>query len=342
MTHRTPLALAAALAAVTVVVGPAAAIDDKKPEVSCYGNFFTDKAGDAKSNGPASAQANGNQDTPNLDLLSAFWKYDKDKGEEATTINIVVKNLNTDIPPGATSIAWMMRYGGSDGTEHWVRAATDFSGVVTYTYGNLTDAGATSFSTRQGDTPGAFFEGENGVVQLVIPTANGDGKPGFTIKAATVYGYEANSPIPQAAPTPIKGGFLYEDDTAPGKGGYTVGSACPAAAPAGPLPVTGPSGVKPIQSAEKPLPVKLLTKKAKAGKKLSLKLRSSEPLTQLAAQVVKGRTVVAKGKLAKLDGNATMKLKVSKKLKKGSYRVDLVGSDASGARRFVQAKLAVR
>lgn len=343
MKPRTPFAIAAALAAASTFAGPAAAIDDSKPPVSCYGTFFTDKAGDATSQGPGAGQANGNKPTPNLDLVAGFYKYDAAKGDEATTVNFIIKDLSTDIPEGATSLAWMLRYGGSDGAEHWVRAATDFSGVVTYDYGGLTDASATTFSTRVGSTQGAFFEGENGVIQLVIPTANGDGKVGYSLKGATAYGYEANSPVPQAAPTPIKGGFLYEDDSAPGKGAYTVGSACPSAPPASPPPVVGPSGAKPIQPVDKPLPLTLQTKsvKAKKAKKaLALKVKSSEALTQVAAQLKKGTKVLGKSTVVSLNGAGTIKLKV-KKLKKGSYVVDFAGTDASGARRFTSAKLKI-
>jgi hypothetical protein len=335
--------LLAALGALAFTAGPAAAIDDTKPAQGCYGAFFTDKAGDAKSNGPASADANGNADTPNLDLISGFWKYDAAKGDEATTINFVIKNLSKDIPAGATSIAWMMRYTGSDGTEHWIRAATDFSGVLAYDYGNLTDATATSFSTRQGATTGNFFEGENGLVQLVIPTANGDGKPGFTIKGATIFGYEANSPVPQSAPTPVKGGFLYEDDSAGGKGAFTIGAACPVIPAAAPAAVPGPSGAPPAAVADAPLPVKVTTTKFKAKKVkkgMTLKLTASEPITQLAAQIKKGTKVLGKGKLAKLSGKGSLKLK-AKGLKKGSYVLDLVGTDAKGARRYVSAKIKV-
>ena len=329
----------AAIALATVlsllVVAPAGAIDDTKPVPGCWGSQVNDKAGDAKSSGPASQGG----DTPNLDITGGFFKYEPAKGDDAVTFNIAIKNLSTDIPPGATSINWLLAYTGSTGAAAFVRAITDFSGIVTYDYGGETPTPATTFKTRTGATTGNFFTGENGVVQIVVPTGSGDNKPGFTFKGATVYGYEANSPIPGAAPTPIKGGLLYEDDSASVKN-FVVGG-CPAAAPAAPPLTAGPLPGPPVAN-DKPLPLKLVTTKLKAKKAkkgAALKVKSTEALTQVFAQVKKGTKVLAKGSVAKLNGAGT--LKVKGKLKKGSYVVDFRGTDASGAARFVSYKLKV-
>src|SRR5919107_263052 len=121
---------------------------------------------------------------------------------------------------------------------------------------------------------------------------------------------------------------------------------------AGPSPPPPPPTLSPTTSAgttspgtaaaiPRPLPVKLLTKSVRAKKvkkTLKVKLRSSEQVTSLAAQLRKGTKRLGTGKLRQLNGAATLKLKV-KKLKKGTYVLDLVGNDASGARRFRSYKL---
>ncbi|MFP5372788.1 MAG: hypothetical protein ACLGI3_18865, partial [Actinomycetes bacterium] len=284
--RRLPFLAAAAAIASAVAVSPATAVDEKKPDVACFGTFFKDKAGDTARGNPSPA-AQGQPAGDNLDLTEGFFKYDAAKDEN--TVNIRVKDLNKEVPQGATSVQWQFEYTGKDGVTAFVRAHTDFSGLVTYDYGGQEDGGVTTVNVRQGGTTGAFFEGPDGIVQIVLPKEK---EPkGTTLKGFTIYGYETVQVIPGAAPTPIKGGQLYPADTASGgKATFTTGAACPAAPPAAPAPADAPpSAGPPAQSAEGPLPVKVLTKSAKRGKKVALKLKSSEPLTKLAAQLVKGK-----------------------------------------------------
>jgi hypothetical protein len=94
-----------------------------------------------------------------------------------------------------------------------------------------------------------------------------------------------------------------------------------------------------------PLPVKVVTKKAKRlrkGKKLAIKLTSREKITKLAAQLRKGSMVVGKGKLAQLSRRGTLRLKLTKTLRRGKYTLDLAGNDAHGAHRLTQAVIRVR
>ena len=74
-------------------------------------------------------------------------------------------------------------------------------------------------------------------------------------------------------------------------------------------------------------------------KTLSLKLKSSEAITKIGAQLLKGKKVVGTGKLASLNGTGTLKLKLKSKLKKGSYTLNLVGNRASGERATAAFKL---
>ena len=323
---------AAAAALVAVAVAPTAgAVDETKPSESCYGKYFTDKAGDNKRGHPG---FEGEDGTENLDLIDGFFQT---KGAE-TTVNIHVKNLTKDVPEGSTSVQWQTEWTGSAGALTWVRAVTDFSGVVTYDYGGQEPTPATTFNVRQGGTEGAFFEGPDGIVQIVIPADVEP--PGTTLKGITTHAYEPVQAVPGAAPTPVKGGQLYEQDIATGKS-FTIGSPCPLLKPADPPPSTAVPAQTVVQTSEGPLPVKVVTRKTKRAKKLTIKLKSTEPVTNIAAQLVKGKKVVGKGKLAKLDGAGKLKLKASK-LKKGTYRLDLAGTDSKGARRFTAANLKVR
>ena len=342
MNVRTPLAALTLAAAAAVAAPPAGAVDETKPSPSCYGLAFTDKKGDQSSAAPG-AQQGGRE---NLDLLGGFYKYDAAKADQATTFNLQIADLSTDIPGGATAVSWYISYGQAEG-DSWLRALTDFTGVVSYEYGHFTILPTgTVQSVRDGSTQGAFFEGPDGVIQIVYPT-DGPGKAGTTHKTATITAYEARQVLPGASPTPIKGGLLYEVDVAATKGTFTVGAPCPATDPVAPAPGAEQpgSGTQPLNSGGEPLPVKLRTTKVKARKArktLKLKLSSSETITQLGAQVKKGKKVLGKGTLARLRGTGTIKVKLGRKLKKGAYQVDLVGTDSEGARRFTAAKLRIR
>ena len=344
MRLRTALGVAALAAVATVPISSAGALpDETKPAESCYGKYFVDRAGDNKRGHPQFAGQDG---TPNLDLIDGFFKFDAGKNE--TTVNIRVKELTKQVPQGSNSIQWQTEWTGKSGALTWVRAVTDFSGLVTYDYGGQEQAGVTTANVRQGGTTGAFFEGPDGIVQIVIPETV---EPkGTVLKSIVTHAYEPVQAIPGAAPTPVKGGQLYEQDNATSREPFTIGAPCPATKPADPAPsppATGAPGTGaqptggPVRTSEGPLPVKVLTKRAKRAKRLTIKLRASEPITKLAAQLVKGKKVLGKGKLAKLTRNGKLKLK-TKKLKKGTYRLDLAGSDRKGARRFVSAKLKIR
>jgi len=319
--RRIPVVLAVA-AASAAVAAPAPAIDEQKPTAPC-GQQLPDRAGDVPN--------------ANLDLTGGFFKHEPAKAGDATTINLVLKELDKTIPDGSTFVSWNLYWTGGDDVERFVRAVTDFSGVLSYEFGQVENAGVVTVSRALGVMPGAFFEGKDGVVQLVIPQDH-DGKAGTTLKGPNAITY-TGSPGIAAAPTPTRGP-LTAVDTSVGKP-YTIGPCtAPPAAPSEEPPATPPpSGDAP---ADQGLPVKVLTKKARAKKgRLAIKLQSSEPLTQVAGQLVKGRKVLGKGTLAKLDGKGTLKLRV-KKARKGTYRLDLAGSDAEGRRRFGSVKLKLR
>lgn len=315
--RRLPLVLAAAGLAAAAAV-PATA-QSGKPAPSC-GHQLPDKAGDVQQ--------------ANMDFTGGFFQR-----TDVTTINLVVKNLDKTIPEGNTFVSWNLYWTGGDDVNRFVRAVTDFSGVVSYEFGTVEDGGSVTVSRAGGIMPGAMFEGPDGVVQLEIPE-NFDGKAGSVLKGPNAITY-TGAPGAAAAPTPTRGP-LTQLDTSTGKN-YTIGQPC-STAPTPPPTVPGPPPSSPPTAAapaDQKLPVKVLTRRAKAGKRVAVKLRSSEPLTKLSAQLVRGRKAVGKGSLARLSGKGTLKLKL-RGAKRGSYRLDLAGTDSKGVRRFGSAKLTLR
>jgi hypothetical protein len=337
------LTLCGVLAALTVVLIPGAspAADDTKPAPCGEQLAYKDPASDRV------ADETVIQSTDSSEILRGFLRYDPAKGPDALTFNVVVKNLKAEVPSGATTLSWVSYYRTPDDVLHFVRAILDFTGAVVYEYGNFTPNPTgqvlTGVSVYEGTTNGKLFEGPEGIVQLVIPGAQAP----VGTKLTTLYTSATQGrTLPTAFPPQVSRGVSSVIDTAPddapdtAPGTFTVGPC--AEAPSAPATTPG-SGTAGDQSAT--LPVSLVTKSANAASKksksktLSLKLKSSEEVTSLGAQLVKGKQVYGTGKLAKLNGTGTLKLKLKKKLKKGSYTLNLVGNRASGERATVAFKL---
>jgi len=250
------------------------------------------------------------------------------------------------VPTGYTTMSWNGYYTTADGTVRFVRALVDFGGGTAFEYGqftpNPTGVGLTGVSRYEGDTQGKLFAGPNGVVQLVLPGAKSGDK--FT----AVYANSSQGrTLPASAKTPSRG-LSAVMDVAPDDGADAGASAtvAPCGGATSVLPVTTPIATPVTESptnqststepAGRPtLKVSVLTKTfkvAKGRKTIPLKVRSAESVSALAGQLRLGRTVYAKGKLAKVNGAGTLKLKLSRKLKKGTYALDLVGNDAAGRR----------
>jgi hypothetical protein len=334
-----PCRLLAAIALLALAVAaPAGAVDDAKPTPTCA-PFNKDSGTDAVEPTPDRPAAD------NMELLGAFFKHDPAKGADATTINMVVKDLSTKLPPGDTSINWSLEWKLGEKI-YFVRAVADFSSTTVFEWGERipeTAAGALPRYQYSGDTKGKLFEGKDGVVELVIPADIG-GKAGSSLSAMKASANAGRSVVPVGAKTPTRGVANANDEIAVKN--YVVGACdgATAAPPAvnAPAPSPGPGGTKSEDAGKAPLPVKLVTTKARSSKRLALKLSSSEKVTNLVAQLRRGRKVAARGRLAVVDGPGTLKLKFSKKLRKGTYTLDLAGDDAAGRHRLTAARLIVR
>lgn len=66
------------------------------------------------------------------------------------------------------------------------------------------------------------------------------------------------------------------------------------------------------------------------GKALPVTVSASAPVSDVAATLKRGRKVVAKGSLARVDGTAVMKLKLKGKPRRGRYALKVTAVDAQG------------
>jgi hypothetical protein len=302
------LALAAAFALTAWITAPASALDDAKPTPTCAGVNFTDPTGDAAID-PVGVGLGALPAPDNMDITGGFFKYDADaSGSAALTANIEVANLTKEVPTGATGATWYY-FWNSGGQQYFVTATVDATGAETYEYGHTEQ-----ILTTDGDTRGKLFPGAKGIIQIAVPqgaTGAGDGKrltaPYASSRAE--FNLVAVAYVPTA------------DDGPDGQVGktYTVAQ-CGGG-------VTTATGA---------LPVTLRTSSAKAskakkGKSLSFKLASTELVTDVKGTLKKGKSSYGSGKLATLDGTGTLKIKLKKTLKKGTYKLNLTGTTTAGS-----------
>jgi hypothetical protein len=302
--------LLAGLAAAVILLSPvlpAGAQSAEKPEPACAGLAAKDAADDTSSG-------------ENTEILGFFFKTVGTK----TTANIQVKNLTTEVPQGATGINWYVVWETPDG-QKFVEAAVDFNGDTSFGYGTLDGPDQPGYS-QEGEAAGKLHEGENGVIEITVPSAEVGASRGKTLKAPY-----ASATLARSIPV-LEAGLVQTVDSAPDEGGgrdYLV-EPCVAAAPAPTEPGTQP-GANPGAGAEQDatLPVSLVTRSAKArstrSKRLTLKLKSSEEVTDLRARLLKGAKEQGTGALATLNGTGKLKLKLKRKLRKGPYTLELIG-----------------
>jgi hypothetical protein len=314
--------LAALLVAIAAwAAAPARALDDTKPGPGCAGLAFADPSGDQVDPfGTAPA---------NLDVTGGFFKYDG----STTTANIRIADLNQDVPAYATGIDWYFVYTG-DSTTYYVEASVDFTGTASFGYGTYD---TTNGYTEADSMPGKFFNGRDGVIQLAVPNAVKGGE-GNVLRDPYVDATESYS-------VPGVGGFVQSADDGPDSlsgHAYTVGS-CEAGETNGVRPANAPGRTSTLR-------IKLLSKRATAararkGRTLALRLRSTERVTRLAARITSGSTthpvVYGTGRLKRISGRATLHVHLRRSLHRGSYRLDLTGIKAHGKRGSRSLHLAV-
>jgi hypothetical protein len=332
MTSRRLLFLIVALLTSAMAIEPAVAAT---PSFSGCGKFAKD--------GPADATDTVADPPPGEVEIEAGWV---DAGGPKPTLNLQIANLTGTVPPPATSITYDAIYSWTSGTSTFVRAYLDFSGSTVYEYGHTEPLATSTRYAFDGTAEGQLFTGEHGVVQIVIPPDAG-GKPGTKLSGITGETQLGRTTfVPGAVNQSPSRGLSFQDDNV-GIGAVTIGDCAASAPPASSTPTTTapstPASTTPSSQAG-PLPVKLATKKlkkAKAKKAVAVKLNASEALTKIDVRLSKGKTVYGTGKLAKLSGSGTVKFKLKKAIKKGTYAFDVAGTDAQGHRRIASFKLKV-
>jgi hypothetical protein len=319
----------AGLAATGALLAPVAFGQGAKPEPGCAG-LYSDKKGDVEQ--------------ANLDITGFWFKTEGGK----TTANLRIANLDRTMPSDATGVNWYVLWTFDD-AQRFVQAQIELgvSDEPTFTSGTVEET--PNGFLRQGgvDTVGQFIEGPDGVISIEVPAELG-GESGKVL-TANLADTQTSTGIPGVASS------LATVDQATGKS-YTV-NACesagppPAATPAppaatpAPAPQSGPAPVgREVAAGKLDAAVSTKVPKAKKVKKsLTLSLASAKGVSGVDAALFQGpvgkNKVVAKGKLASAKGKAKLKLKVSKKLKKGAYTLYLVGKNADGTIADKQVKL---
>jgi methionine-rich copper-binding protein CopC len=331
--------LAATALALALTAAPAAA-QVAKP-VPCTGNQAQDATGDAfvgfvGNDTPIPADPSG-------DLKTLFFRRDKGK----VTVNFSLTEVKKAVPPGATSLSYRMYFNIGDVQNFIQTSLATGASEPTYVFGH-TELPASN--VVDGDTKGQWVEGADGVISVEIPASH---LPKVDSKLTEGYLFSAL----------VRGAVNTQTDQIPdGDARFAwTNSECPGAeAPAGPLPgapaVPGsnPSTPPPATPTNKPgsgsgaatgplqigvSPLSLKSKKVK--KSLAFKLDCKEALKAVTVQFKKGSKVVSKGSLASCSGKTTLKLKLAKKLKKGSYTLVFAGKRADGSANALTVKVKV-
>jgi hypothetical protein len=199
LTSRRFRTLAIACSVAVCAFAPAAHAAAPAP---CNGKFLiADKAGDQQY------QQQGNQvfaAPANADVIGVFFRVDDGK----VTANLAISDLTKTLPPDFEAIRYRAYATVGDQIRYFQALLT--ADGVKYSYGHQPD-GAPSYS-EDGETTGTFFEGKNGVVQIVLP-ADAGGKPGTKLNATSgSIGLLKNGDAPAEAQLPP---VYYGVDTAP-------------------------------------------------------------------------------------------------------------------------------
>jgi hypothetical protein len=325
LTRLLPLLAAGALAA---TVGATTAGAAPGPVPGCAGVTVKDPPGDQTVN---------QQEAPeNTDVKELFFRNDGG----VTTANVRLAEVSKDVPSPYTSvIIYVLWNVASEAdptiTDGYASARINSDGSLKYDYGTLASGGG---FTSTGETTGSLAEGKDGVVSIVIPPAAVPADKKLPAPMA-----EARLGISVTTPVATRGVVSRADFTSEGKT-YAVGGcndgATATTPPAPPAPpTTTPPGTTPPASQPQPVTIDI-TKVAKKGKAVSIGLRSSEPLSGLTGTLQKGKKKLGSGKLAKLASTGTLKVKVKKKVKKGTYAFALTAKDSAG--RPVKATFSIK
>ena len=308
-----------------------AGAQSSKPAPGCDGLAATDPEGDTTGSGAGADQ---------YDVKGLFF----DTVGSRLNVNIQVRNLTKAVKTSGAVVRWFVIYQVGD-QWHYVRPSSDGT-TVNYRYGTY-DPMLDDF-TGVGDTRGAFFEGPDGVMTIEIPRAAGF-RPGGTIAKPYVDVRESmEAPQNQSF-------YLGTSDRGPnsGYGKDYVANPCPeppgstTPPPSTPAPPAGGGGGPGGQQQPAELAVTVPgragpAKRANRRRMLALRVTSRGKVTGLEGTLSAGRRRVGRGRLAQVNGRGTLKLKLSRALKRGAYTLLLAGTNPDGRRATRTARLRIR
>lgn len=328
-----------------------------KPAPGCAGMSLLDPKGDAKRTTPT---ASGSAAAANLDITGIYFTHEGGK----TFAHMQLADANDTMPRDDQGLRWYINYT-AKGAARWVRASRNVPDDTLFEFGHYED----TVRVLDGETPGSFVTGPDGVLRLQVPSGAGGAAGGVISK---VFADTAEVlPNVVVGPPPARQNKLYVTDRAPdaenafGKD-FAVGS-CPSTTPgpdtgggagggSGVVPAPGGGGDtgggptppqnQPVEPAA--LPVKVAGKggsarKVSKKKKLALAIQASQPVKDVVAKLYTGDPakpkVIAQAKLAQLSGKGKLTFKLAKKLKKGTVALRVDGTLADGRKGIANFKV---
>jgi hypothetical protein len=142
---------------------------------------------------PSTYVGNPQQLDASFDITGGFFKYEEDQ----VLFNMVVANLNKDIPEGINSKQYRFNFT-HKAVSRWVRALIDDAGTVTFNIGTGNTIGAA--------VPGALFLGKDGVVQIAVPDIQADEKVKITTAITQVSASGGGANVNPYSPDTANGG----------------------------------------------------------------------------------------------------------------------------------------
>jgi hypothetical protein len=245
------------------------------------------------------AQDAGRSAPAGLDLTQAFFRTDAGR----TYGFIRVKDLSAAPPEDPTVIS-----------RHWrlVWAAGNAQPSVE---ARLNRDGTLTFTSSAGDTTGVFVEGADGYIAILLPASlANDGA--VLAKPWAISGYNTG-----AGNQTFSVNYGGPGDRAPDESAgrdFTVG---PCEAPkAPPAPGAAKPAVPAAGSSAQAAELELVgVGRRTHGKRLTVKLRSTGRLSKVVVTLKRGSKTIGTGRLARIDGTATVAVRAKTTLRKGRY-----------------------
>ena len=312
------LALATAIALAAVGAAPASAAEP----MPCRGISFTD---------PDDAPAN-------RDIREGWFSFSGGR----LTANLRLAQVDEQFATGDGSARYAMYYTVRR-TSRFVSARFD-DGAWSYEYGDDGGGGV------RGTTTGSVRLGPGGVIEIAIPPAHavqGDTllsvhARSFTSNVLGLGTQEDGAPDGQSGQFGYGANFSVEPCPAPPSDPEPQPAplAMPDRPTAAPPAATAAPGAAPRRAAFTVTVPRLRARSLKRGRSFSVSVDPAAPVKALVVTLRKNGRVFARGRRASLTGASRVKVRVVRRIAKGTYRLRLSGRTPAG--RTVTGAVAVR